>query len=69
MTHNLKISVSNSPLDGGIVSLKVIPIKNPLLRKLIGNVDRMTVIIPGDTVQNITISEIKEREGKPVCHQ
>jgi aspartate carbamoyltransferase regulatory subunit len=63
MKHQVQVSVSKSPSDGGIIACRVIPIKNRFLRKLIGDVDRMTVIIPGDTVNDITIREVKERGG------
>lgn len=69
MEHNVQISVSKNPSNNGILSCRVIPIKNQILRAIIGDVDKMTVIILGDTVKNITISEIKERESKPTCHQ
>jgi aspartate carbamoyltransferase regulatory subunit len=63
MKHHVQINVSKSPSDGGIIACKVIPIKNRYLRKLIGDVDRITVIIPGDTVNDITIREVKEGGG------
>ena len=63
MEHNVKIAVSKSPAEGGIIACKVIPIKNKILRKVMGDIDRMTIIIPGDTVKDITISEVKEGGG------
>jgi hypothetical protein len=63
MKHQVQVNVSKSPIDGGIIACMVVPIKNRYLRKLIGDVDRMTVIIPGDTVNDITIREVKERGG------
>lgn len=61
MEHSVKISVSKSPSKDGIIACKVVPIKNRFLRKLLGDVDRMTVLIPGDTVQDITICEVKPK--------
>ena len=61
MKHEVTVNVSKN-VNNGIIACKVIPLKNRYLRKLLGDVDKMTVIIPGDTVRNITIKEIIENE-------
>ena len=69
MTHNLKIKVAkeNTP-EVGIVACKKKKVRRGLLKKLFGaERDKVTIIIPGDTVRNVTICEVddeKEKGGK-----
>lgn len=60
MKHNLKISVSKKPKNGGIVSYRNITIRERLLRFLFGEKHKLTILVPGDTVQELAISEAKE---------
>lgn len=60
MKHNLKISVSKKPQTGGIVSCRNVTIRERFLRFLLGDKQKLTILVPGDTVQELTISEIKE---------
>ena len=60
MKHNLKISVSKHPQYGGIVSYHNVTIRERFLRFLLGDKQKLTILVPGDTVQELAISEIKE---------
>ena len=60
MKHNLKISVSKKPQSGGIVSCRNVTIRERFLRFLLGDKQKLTILVPGDTVQELAISEIKE---------
>ena len=60
MKHNLKISVSKKPQDGGIVSCRNITIRERLLRFLLGEKHKITILVPGDTIEELAISEAKE---------
>jgi len=60
MKHNLKISVSKYPQNGGIVSCRNVTIRERVLRFLLGSKQQMTILVPGDTVQQLTICEFKE---------
>ena len=57
MKHTLKISVSNGPISGGIVGYRHINLREKLLRFLLGEQHRLTVIIPGDSVKALSIIE------------
>lgn len=57
MKHNLQISVSNKPEKDGIVSCRTVSLKERLLKKLFGTTRRVTIIVPGDSVEGITILE------------
>lgn len=60
MKHNLKISVSKEPKKNGVVSCRNITVRERLLRFLLGDKQKLTIIVPGDTVSELAITEIKE---------
>lgn len=60
MKHTLKISVSKEPASGGIVSCRRISVRERILRFLMGDKQRLTIIVPGDSVEELAISEVKE---------
>lgn len=60
MKHNLKISVSDEGTTR-IVRCKKTSIREKFLNLLFGESKRVTVIIPGDTVSGLSITE--EEEG------
>jgi len=53
----LKISVSKEPRDGGIVGCRNVTVRERLLRLLLGEQRRLTVIIPGNSVKELSIVE------------
>ena len=58
MKHQVSIAVSKQPTNG-VVSFKH---RERLLRHLLGNPNRVMVIAPGDSVQQIQIKEVAENE-------
>ena len=61
MRHSLKISVSKNPQTAGIVTCRNITVRERLLKFLLGDKQRVTVLIPGDSVGEIAIcEEVKE---------
>lgn len=66
MKHMLRISVSKEPPDGGIVGCQQVTVRERLLRFLLGEKRRLTVIIPGDSVKALSIIEEggEDREQK-----
>lgn len=64
MKHKLKISVANESPRGGIVTCKKKKVKRGLFKRLFGiDSDKVTIIIPGDSVQDVTIQEVAETGG------
>ncbi len=61
MKHNLKISVSKKPAEGGIVRCRRVTMRERLLRHFFGEKHRVTVIVPGDSVECVSITEIPGR--------
>lgn len=62
MKHNLKISVSKKPVKEGVVSCRNVSVRERFLRFIFGNKQKLTIIVPGNTVSELAIAEIKEGE-------
>ena len=60
MDHTLKISVSKKLATGGIVSCRHISVRERFLRFLLGEKRRVAIIVPGDSVRELAISEVME---------
>ena len=60
MDHTLKISVSKKPATGGIVSCRHISVRERFLRFLLGEKRRVAIIVPGDSVRELAVSEVME---------
>lgn len=60
MEHALRISVSKKPVNGGIVACRSVSVRERLLRFLLGDKQRLTIIVPGDSVRELAVSEVME---------
>lgn len=60
MKHNLKISVSKNPQPDGIFSCRSICLRERLLRFLFGEKQKITILVPGDLVEEVAICNVKE---------
>lgn len=60
MRHNLKISVSKEPQEGGIVQRRNISVREKLLTRLLGCKQKVMILIPGSTVSTVSITEVQE---------
>jgi hypothetical protein len=58
MKHDLKISVSKKPAEDGVVRCQRVTMRERLLRYLFGEKRRVMVIVPGDTVESVSITEL-----------
>ena len=67
MKHSLKISVSKQPQTGGIVSCHSVSVRERILRFLLGAQRKVMVLVPGDSVQELSICEINE--GGEIHHE
>lgn len=61
MKHSLKISVSEKPQENGMVSCRGITVRERFLRFLFGSKQKITILVPGDSIQELAI--IKAKEG------
>lgn len=60
MRHTLQISVSTKPATDGIVNFRNVSIRERFLRFLFGEKQRLTIIVPGNSVQELAINEVAE---------
>ena len=60
MKQTLQISVSKKPVNGGAVSVRRVSIRERLMRFFFGDTVLLTVIVPGNSVEELSIREIAE---------
>ena len=60
MKHNLTISVSKDSRRGGVVQCRSVSIREKFLTWMFGRVQKVTILIPGNSVSTVTITEVKE---------
>ena len=63
MKHHLAIDVSKKPVNRGIVSVRKVSVRERLMRFLLGDKVKLTVLVPGDSVKGIRIKEVPECGG------
>lgn len=63
MKHDLKISVSKKPSNDGVVSCHRVTMRERLLSYLFGEKRRVMVIVPGDSVECVSVTEIANGGG------
>ena len=64
MNHTLQITVDNKNRNRGIMTCRSVSVREKLLRFLLGSPIKLTIIVPGDSVEEIGIKEISERSEK-----
>jgi hypothetical protein len=57
MGHTLKIGVSKEPPNNRIVSCRKVYLRERILKLLLGEKRRLTIIVPGDSVKSLSIVE------------
>lgn len=60
MKYTLKISVSKQPRTDGIVAFRHINVRERIMRMLFGASQKLTILVPGDSVEELSIREVKE---------
>ena len=63
MSHTIRIGVEKAPLNGDrsladrIVTCRKVDLRERLLRFLLGEKRRLTILVPGDSVKTLSIIE------------
>lgn len=57
MKH-LKISVSKKPKDDAVLSTRKVNIGKRAFKRIFGKKGNVTIIVPGETVDEITVTEL-----------
>ncbi len=60
MKHNLNISVSKKPPEGGIVLCRSVSLREKLLTRLFGRKEKVMILVPGNSVEMVSITEVPE---------
>ncbi len=60
LKHNVKISVSKKPRDSGIVKLRRLTVREKLLKWLFGRKEKLLLVVPGSSVEAVSIVEVPE---------
>ena len=55
--QTLGIRISKQKVNGGVLSCRRVTVREKLLRFLLGAPIKLTVLVPGDTVSEVTINE------------
>ena len=63
MRHILQIRVSKEKENAGIVACRSVSVRERLLRLLLGKPVKLTVLVPGDSVDEVAITEVPETAG------
>lgn len=64
MRHTLKIKVSKKRANGGVLACRQVTIREKLLRFLLGNPVKLTVLVPGDSVDEVAIKEVADSDDE-----
>lgn len=59
MEHSLKINVSKKPKPDSLVYCKRVTLREKLLRYLFGEQRKVTIIVPGNDVSDISIRPVE----------
>lgn len=60
MKHDLKISLARGPQTGGLMRCRSMTMRGRLLDLLFGRKERLMILVPGDTIDTVSITEIPE---------
>lgn len=60
MEHSLKICVSKKPKPNSLLYCKKVTIRERFLRYLFGEQRKVTIIVPGNDVSDISIRPVEE---------
>lgn len=63
MKHNLQISVSDKPQRNSMVSCKNITLRERFLRMLFGRKQKITVLVPSDSIEELAITKVKKGDS------
>ena len=63
MRHTLSIRVSDKPQNCGVVACRTVSIREKLFTLLLGPRQKIMVVVPGNSVESIAITEVQMGGG------
>lgn len=64
MRHKLKIKVSKERSNGGVLACRQVTVREKLLRFLLGSPVKLTVLVPGNSVDEVAIKEVTDSDDE-----
>ena len=64
MKHSLSVAVGKPPTTNGIVAYRKVKLRERLLERFLGPMRNVVLLVPGKTVDSITVTEIPEGGDK-----
>ena len=64
MRHTLKIMVLKERPNGGVIACRHLTVREKFLRFLLGSPVKLTVLVPGDTVDEVAITEVRKEPAR-----
>lgn len=64
MSKSLKVKVSKDKNESGVVRLRRVGVREKIMKFLLGPVQNLTILVPGDGVDKISIYEKGEKDVK-----
>lgn len=64
MRHKLKIKVSKERSNGGVIACRQVTVREKLLHFLLGSPVKLTVLVPGDSVDEVAIKEVTDNDDE-----
>ena len=68
MRHKLKIGISRDAPRGTVMACRKVTLGSRLMDRLFGHGCRVAIIVPGDSVEDVTITEAGREDGEGECH-
>lgn len=62
MEHKLKVHISKKPQPNAVVSCRSKSVREKMLRFLFGEKRQVTILVPGDKVEELEICDAQEGE-------
>ncbi len=60
MKHSMSIYCHKKPYSNGVVNIRNVAIRERILRFLLGAPQKLTIIVPGNSVEAVAIQEVLE---------
>ncbi len=64
MRHTLRIKVSKQRANSGVLACRQVTVREKLLRFLLGSPVKLTVLVPGDTVDEVAIKKVADSDDE-----
>lgn len=64
MRHTLRIKVSKQRANGGVLACRQVTVREKLMRFLLGTPVKLTILVPGDTVDEVAIREVADNNDE-----